>query len=760
MLERISEVQGVGLLNQANGKPFTCQKATFIYADNGRGKSTLASVLRSVSIGDVSIISNRKTIDGKLPSKVSLQFSNGQKTEYENGAWTSLHPEVLVFDAEFIERNVHSGGTVSTGHRKNLLEFALGEAAVTARAGVEKATADAKSATEKEQGLVAQLSGHHSGMALALFENLPAVADADTKIQNYQERIVAAGNVATILKKPTPAAAAIPSINIDYFFSVFAISLKDIHADAEKLVKGHIATLGNKSAEGWLSQGRQFDNGQYCPYCAQSTTENSLIQAYQTHFNAAYSDLKAKITGLANAVSMGTAASVVDTFSQSVTTASAQAVAWAEHLQATPIEFNSVACSSALNDLRDLLSELTKMKQASPTDSIGTDKDKQNAIALWERVVAPMQAANATINGVVTTINAYKGRLASENATQLQQEIAHLQASKRRHDPNVTQIFGQLVLARTNTQLAEKAKKAARETLDALMQETLDKYEKAINSLLKSFGASFAIKGMNANFRGSAPRSEYGLELRGKNVSLEGGPPSFATALSEGDKRTLAFAFFVASTMEDTNLGKKIVVIDDPMCSLDLNRRHHTRVVLRKIFAKSEQLMVLAHDPYFLRDLREYFKKEDKAAQIATFQLSRTAGEYSTFSSIDLDVECESAYFRHHRMLNDFVDGKGGDTRSIAKAIRPMLEGYLHRRFPGRIPKDLLFGQVVVLVRDAKAPSPLCHAQTLVGELNEINEYAGQFHHDTNPSADAIVVVEPELKTFVERALGVVHRGV
>ena len=196
------------------------------------------------------------------------------------------------------------------------------------------------------------------------------------------------------------------------------------------------------------------------------------------------------------------------------------------------------------------------------------------------------------------------------------------------------------------------------------------------------------------------------------------------------------------------------------MCSLDLNRRHHTRVVLRKIFAKSEQLIVLAHDPYFLRDLREYFKKEDKAAPIATFQLSRTAGEYSTFSSIDLDVECESAYFRHHRMLNDFVDGKGGDTRSIAKAIRPMLEGYLHRRFPGRIPKDLLFGQVVVLVRDAKAPSPLCHAQTLVDELNEINEYAGQFHHDTNPSADAIVVVESELKTFVERALGVVHRGV
>ena len=40
MLERIESIQGVGLLYDANGKPHTCQKATLIYADNGRGNST------------------------------------------------------------------------------------------------------------------------------------------------------------------------------------------------------------------------------------------------------------------------------------------------------------------------------------------------------------------------------------------------------------------------------------------------------------------------------------------------------------------------------------------------------------------------------------------------------------------------------------------------------------------------------------------------------------------------------------------------
>jgi hypothetical protein len=46
----------------------------------------------------------------------------------------------------------------------------------------------------------------------------------------------------------------------------------------------------------------------------------------------------------------------------------------------------------------------------------------------------------------------------------------------------------------------------------------------------------------------------------------------------------------------------------------------------------------------------------------------------------------------------------------------------------------------------------------LVFELKEINNYAGQFHHD-NPSASIVAVVKTELKIYVERALSVVYKG-
>ena len=186
MLERIAQIQGIGLLHQANGKPYTCQKATLIYADNGRGKSTLATIFRSASTGNASLITAFKTVDGTLQPKVVLQFGNGHKVSFENGAWSEQRTDLLVFDADFIGRNVHSGGTVNTDHRKNLLEFALGVAAVTARAAVAKATNESKAATDKVQSIVGQLSGFHPGLTLVQFEQLPKVSDIDAKITDLQ----------------------------------------------------------------------------------------------------------------------------------------------------------------------------------------------------------------------------------------------------------------------------------------------------------------------------------------------------------------------------------------------------------------------------------------------------------------------------------------------------------------------------------------------------------------------------------------------
>ncbi|MCC7311531.1 MAG: AAA family ATPase [Sulfuritalea sp.] len=755
MLERIEDIQGIGLLHHTNGKPHKCKQATLIYADNGRGKSTLATIFRSASTGNASLINACKTVDGTLVPKVVLQFGSGHKVTFENGTWSEQRPELLVFDADFIGRNVHSGGTVNTDHRKNLLEFALGEEAVAARAAVEKATADSKLAADKVQSVLGQISGYHQGLSIDQFEKLPHVSDIDPKVSELQKRLTAASNVAAILAKPVPKPLDEPSFDIDGLFDALALSLKNVHADAEKIVKQHVTKLGGKGAELWLSQGRQLGNGSECPYCDQDITKNDLISAYQTHFNAAYADLKDRIAKLQGMVVTDTSASIIDGIAKGVGVAIAQASAWTEHVPTQAISFDAAAADLALGIFRDFATDLVCRKHAAPAEPLGSGGEKLKAASLWEQVLAPVRAVNTAIKGAEGLVSNYKAQLSTDSVAQLQQQINQLQATKRRYDPKVLDLFVQIGTARASAEAADKAKKAARETLDSLMTTTLSKYQTSINSLLKNFGASFSIKGMSANFRGNAPRTEYGLLLRGRDVVLEGGPPSFATTLSEGDKRTLAFAFFVASTIHDSKLASRTVVVDDPMCSLDLNRRQHTIAVLKKVHLKAAQLIVFAHDPYFLRDLRDALHKEDKAAPIAIFQLGAAPNDYTDFAMLDLDKECESPYSQHHRLLNEFAGGNGGDPKSVAKLIRPMLEGYLHRRFPGLLPRDEMFGGVVVRIRDAVAPSPLCHAKNLVDELNEINDYVGQFHHDT----DAVVLTASGLKNYVDRALAVVHKG-
>ena len=760
MLDRIELIQGVGLLHDANGKPHSCQRATLVYADNGRGKSTLATVLRSAATGDPTLVSHRRTVDGVLPPKVTLQFSNGHKVNFSANAWSESRPEVLVFDADFVERNVHSGGAVSTGHRKNLLEFALGEAAVAARTAVEQATADARAATEKVLSLTGQLSGHHTGLTLPQFEALTKVAEVDVEVAALQKRVSAANNAAAIIAKPVPAPAPEPSFDFDGLFAALESSLKNVHADAERVVKEHVAKLGGGTAESWLSQGQQLGDAESCPYCGQATTSLNLIRAYQTHFNEAYAALKVKVAGLRNVAEIGTRANIVERFLQAVVTAKTQATAWSELVPTQAIDFDASAAGTCIAELQDLVLKLVARKEAAPADPVSVEAERPQAVALWVNMIAAMTAANGAIKSAADAIGNYKGQLAAENVLLLTQQIQRLEASKRRHGAVVVDLISKIAVARSDANKAEDKKKSERDKLDGLMTATLSQYEKSINTLLKNFGASFSIKGMGANFRGAAPRTEYGLSLRGKDIALEGGQPSFSTALSEGDKRTLAFAFFVASTLADSKLSTRIVVIDDPMCSLDLNRKHHTRSVLKRLHSKAEQLILLAHDPYFLRDLRDALRKEDPGTPIAMFQLSLAANDYTGFSTLDVDKECESAYFQHHRLLNEFVAGLNPDAKAVAKAVRPMLEGYLHRRFPSLISKSLMFGQVVVCIRDAPFNSPLSHAKNLVAELNDINEYAGQFHHDTNAAAETVAVLAAELKTYVDRSLHLVHGGV
>jgi hypothetical protein len=45
------------------------------------------------------------------------------------------------------------------------------------------------------------------------------------------------------------------------------------------------------------------------------------------------------------------------------------------------------------------------------------------------------------------------------------------------------------------------------------------------------------------------------------------------------------------------------------------------------------------------------------------------------------------------------------------------------------------------------------------GELNEISDYVGEFHHDANSSGDSGVIIEVELRSYAKCALTIIYKG-
>ncbi len=126
MLERVQLLRNVGQFdNVATGANLPFSKLTTIYAENGRGKTTLAAIFRSLANGDTQLVSERQRLGSANLPHVIVGI-NGTTAIFTNGAWNRQVPEIVVFDDQFVADNVYSGLAVGSGHRERLHELIIG----------------------------------------------------------------------------------------------------------------------------------------------------------------------------------------------------------------------------------------------------------------------------------------------------------------------------------------------------------------------------------------------------------------------------------------------------------------------------------------------------------------------------------------------------------------------------------------------------------------------------------------------------------
>ena len=749
MLEKFVSIKNIGRFRDCNPRgDVSFRKLTLLFAENGQGKTTLCAILRSLQSGSHEFISERKTLGVSDPCSTQIRL-DGNTISFSNDAWSATYPNIAIFDSVFVHDNVYAGDYVEHDHKKNLYRVIVGAQGVQLAQKVDALDGKIRDAS-KEIGTKENAASTYlpHGITLEAYLTWQPVDDIEDKIKlksaeiaNLQRALDKADEIQT---KGLLTKIQLPSFPSD-FTAILAKQLADITADAEARVQQQVAQhqMGHQG-ESWLSQGMGYIKNERCPFCEQDIRSNDLISAYRSYFNAAYKSLKQEVAQLSQRVISAIGDSSLNLTQQTISGNLTLVEFWKQFTKAALLDFPFNEVKQKYARLQEMSLALAQKKQENPAEPVSLDFNFSSALGDVKSLGSVVASYNATVDACNKGINELKTSVQrGGDLTVLKKELADLEAKKKRFEPEVVKA-------------CQEYDKTAKEQLDKYCENILITYEKSINEYLDQFNAGFRIVNTKHRYTGGTPSSQFQIDINNCSVDLGGsrtpvGTPCFRTTLSAGDRSSLALAFFLAALKQDPQINDMIVVLDDPFTSLDRFRRTCTKQLIRQFTNTAWQVIILSHDPHFLKLLWE----EGPLNDVKALQMSK-AGNTTVIGEWDIVAETQSGYLKDYSTLLDFYRERKGDSLSVVRAIRPFLEGMLRSHFPGHFqPKEWL-GDFISKIRAADPNNGLSHAQADLIEFEAINDYSKNYHHNQNPKADSEPINSDELHGYIKRTLRLV----
>ncbi len=764
MLEKIIRIDNVGVFKAGVPTAVTLKNVTVVYADNARGKSTLSAVLRACGAGDVQSLQARKTIGATGNQSIQLRFQNagsGTNVSFDGNAWSASVDNLHVFNQDFVERNVYAGAAVTPEQRASMLELALGADAVVQREEFQKQSEAQRGATQRVTATETALRGYHRGSTLAAFLALTPVSDGPQQIAELDRQLNDARSVQQILGRQGFRQLTVPTHNFDAISAIALTHFEGLQDQVEQVVRQHFDAHLSGETERWVGDGLRHNANELCPFCGQETVGLPLLEAYKSYFNQAYKEHLQRVASLQGLAEHQVSDGLLPEWSASIDFNAVVLEGWAGLLKLEHPLFDIAGSQRAIAAARAKVLEVVKEKALKPLEAVDISA-LQQASDILQPVANEVAKYNATIQALNIEIDSYKKGLAKADAPQLQLQRNTIELRMLRNAPEVLRHLDDRTQAEADRKDAEQKKDVARTALDHLMATSLGSFQNSINSRLRDFGAPFGIRELKHSYiGGGVPRSEYVLEVRGASVPVgpaNGSALTFHTALSEGDKRTLAFAFFLARLFADPNRANAVIVLDDVFTSLDQHRRSKTVESVLAMSQECGQVIALGHDAYFLRDIRKRVTKI--GGNVAELELRRGAENFTVMAPFDLDEFCASPYYKRYRLVEAYVTGAAQvNMLEVAQALRLLVEGHLHRCFLGRFADGLTVGSIIQQIKEAQVGNPISVLQPQVPELHAFNEYAAMFHHDTSGGHMRTDVNDGELLHFASAALRFIQTG-
>lgn len=764
MIRHIRLLRNIGQFDSVDAAAtIALTRLVLIYAENGRGKTTLAAVLRSLATDDPIPITERRRLAAVHPPHVVLDCEGGPPDAiFQDGKWNRQLPRVALFDDVFVDANIHSGLVVDVGHRQKLHEFVLG-----AR-GVEL--------SRKIQELVARTEAHNralryktaavpeetrQGFSVDNFCALPELQGVDAEIEATERALAAAREHDAVRTSPLLEALVLPAFDTDAMDRILKRGLADLDATAEAQVRAHVAKLP-AGGERWLADGMQRLSQQgtdeTCPFCAQELTGSALIAHYRAYFSAAYRDLRTAVAESLASVRRTHSGDVHAGFERAVRVTGERRAFWSRFCDVPEIHVDTARVVRTWNTARDGVMAALSAKQAAPLEQHTLEQSARDAIAAYDALRQEISTLSDALIAANDTIRVVQEQAAGANPETIARDIARLRATRNRHTTKIAALCAAYLEEKEAKARTESERAQARTTLDEYRANTFPASQTAINVYLRRFNAGFRLDSVTSTPTRGGPTCTYDVVINDTHVAVSGGTPekgepSFRNTLSSGDRNTLALAFFFASLDQAPDLASAIVVIDDPISSLDDHRSLTTVREIRRLAERAGQVIVLSHDKRFLCRIWD----GANATMRSALEIVRD-GNGSTVHAWDVAQDSVTEHDRRQLQLRGFVDSGTGDPRETARAIRPHLEAFLRVACPEHFPPGTLLGPFLGLCRQRlRTPEEILdHVATQ--ELGELKEYASRFHHDTNPAWETEVTNDAELRSFVQRTLDFARR--
>ena len=441
-IELIQLLRNIGQFDSVDPNPQTAfSKLALIYAENGRGKTTIANILRSLSTNNSVLINERHRLGAQHTPHIVIN-ANGQSHTFQNGAWSSPLSEIAVFDDNFVAQNVCSGIEIESDHKQNLHELILGAQGValnaTLKTHIDKVEEHNRALKSKEAAIPAAERGT---LTVDEFCALPEIANIDTEIQNAERDLAAARAADMIKQQDNFRPLELPAFDTAAIEKTLQSDLPGLQAEAAANVQRHIANLG-KGAETWIGEGMQKipaastgEDGKICPFCAQELQDSSIITHYETYFSKGYATLKKTITDHGKAVAVAHDGEIQTAFERAVRLAIQGGDFWRKFMEVPAIVIDTAEIARAWKAAREPILSILRAKLASPLEKMTLTPEILATVAAYDTHRETIAAASQGLLACNAQIAVVKEKAAAANVAALSANLAKLKMNKARHSP-------------------------------------------------------------------------------------------------------------------------------------------------------------------------------------------------------------------------------------------------------------------------------------------------------------------------------------